>query len=123
MRIGLCVRSVQERQQMEKWIGQYCDLYDKPYSVVSFFDPEPFIQAHASEAFDLTFIGLGGHDGVMTTRRLRSMCRRCQIVMIDDTAEHAVAGMRMHVADYMVRPIDFKKMVRAMQLSTKGGAL
>ena len=117
MRIGVCVKDDQERTTLVKWIGQYCKLYGKSCSITEEPDGETLLGLARSQPLALAFVGLGGQEGLRLTRRLREMDRRCAIVMIDDTAEHAVQGVRLHVVDYMVRPVEFKKLVRAMKLA------
>lgn len=121
MRVAVCVRKLQEQEALTKWIGQYCDVYNKPCDLFATSEPEELFRE--GQSFHLAFLGLGGQEGFLMTRRLRDADKGCRIVMIDDTAEYAVQGVRLHVSDYIVRPIDFKKVARAMKLATTGGGL
>lgn len=121
MRVAVCVRKLQEQEALAKWIRQYCDVYDKPCDLFAIAEPEDLFRADRS--FHLAFLGLGGQEGFLLTRRLRDVDKRCRIVMIDDTAEYAVKGIRLQLSDYIVRPVDFKKIARAMKLATAGGDL
>jgi len=120
MRIAVCVKCGDEQATLVKWIGQYCDIYGVACTITTTGDPEELLGWCRDEPFQLVFLGLGGQDGLLATRRLREMDKNCAIVMIDDTAENAVKGVRLHVADYMVRPVEFKKLVRAMKLALAG---
>ena len=121
MRVAVCVRKLQEQEALAKWIGQYCDVYNKSCDLFATAEPEDLFQAGRS--FHLAFLGLGGQEGFLLTRRLWDSDKRCRIVMIDDTAEYAIQGIRLHVSDYIVRPVDFKKVARAMKLAITGGNL
>lgn len=121
MRVAVCVRQPQEREALAKWIGQYCQLYALACDLVIIADPEEIFRAE--QPFQLAFLGLGGQEGFLLIRRLRDADKRCRIVMIDDTAEFAVRGIRLQLSDSIVRPVDFKKVVRAMRLATTGGDL
>lgn len=119
MRIAVCIRSAQERELLSRWIGQYCQVYGRDCSLFHAADPEELFRE--GRRFDVAFLGLGGPEGVLLVRRLREADKRCAIVMIDDTPENAVKGVRLHVSDYIVRPVDFKKVARAMKLALAGG--
>lgn len=117
MRIGICARDDRERTTLVKWIGQYCALYGRVCEITAEAEGESLLGLSGREVPELVFVGLGGQEGLRLARQLRALCHRCAIVLIDDTAEHAVQGVRLHAADYMVRPLDFKKLVRAMKLA------
>jgi len=119
MRIAVCVRDQSEQEALAKWIGQYCSVYQLPCDLVVTSEPEDLFEPGRS--FDLAVLGLGGQEGFLLTRRLRSADKGLRIVMVDDTAAFAVQGVRLHVSDYIVRPVDFKKVARAMKLATAGG--
>ena len=120
MRIAVCLKCGEERAALVKWIGQYCDIYGLACTISATDNAEEFFRWHRDEPFRLAFLGLGGQEGLLMTRRLREEDKTCAIVMIDDTTENAVKGVRLHAADYMVRPVEFKKLVRAMKLAMAG---
>jgi len=121
MRIAVCVKELREQELLSKWIGQYCDVYYKSCDLFATAEPEDLFRANRS--FHVAFLGMGGQEGFLLSRRLRDADKECRIVMIDDTDKYAIQGLRLHVSDYIVRPIDFKKVARAMKLATTGGSL
>ncbi|MBQ2697499.1 MAG: hypothetical protein IJF59_02390 [Clostridia bacterium] len=121
MLVAVCTRDKAEQESLSKWIRQYCEVYGIACDLFVAAAPEELFQP--GHSFQLVFSGLGGQEGFNLTRRLREADKRCRIVMIDDTAQFAIQGIRLHVSDYIVRPVDFKKLARAMKLATTGGGL
>lgn len=121
MRIAVCIKSDVERTTLVKWIRQYCELYQIVCTIWESNSAESFFELVRSQSIQVAFLGLGGKEGLLMTRRLREMDKYCTIVMIDDTAENAVSGVRLHVADYMLRPVDFKRLVSSMKRVLAGG--
>ena len=87
---------------------------------------ERFIQGaiearHKVERFDAAFVGFGGTTGFLQARMLRERDHNCRIVLVDDTQQFAVQGVRIHCTDLIIRPVEFRHVVRSMRLVTGGG--
>ena len=54
------------------------------------------------------------------TRQLRERDSNCKIILVDDTQEFAVQGMRLHCTDFILRPVEFRHIVRSMNLALRG---
>ena len=52
---------------------------------------------------------------------LRERDHNCRIVLVDDTQQFAVQGVRIHCTDLIIRPVEFRHVVRSMRLVTGGG--
>ena len=37
--------------------------------------------------------------------------------LIDDTAQYAIQGMHIHLTDFILRPVEFRHVVRSMKLA------
>ena len=120
MRVAVCSAGTAEADQLRHWIEQYCALYHLSAAVSCFSRPEEF---HRAGPFDLVFAGYGGSAGVLFARALRERDRRCRIVLVDDTPEYAVHGIRLQCSDFLLRPVTFSGLVRSMKLAVGGGAL
>ena len=51
---------------------------------------------------------------------LRERDPDCKIILVDDTQEFAVRGMRLHCTDFILRPVEFRHIVRSMNLALRG---
>lgn len=119
MRIAVCDNTLAAVEQLRGWIEQYCLLYQIPVEIQPFLTPEAF--AAWEGRFELVFLGFGGQSGFLQARLLRERDYRCKIVLMDDTQQFAVQGVRIHCTDFILRPVEFRHIVRSMRLATGGG--
>ena len=115
VRVALCDNSVSSAEQIQNWIGRYCELYGYSVSFRTFLSPDSF--SANKETFETVFCGFGGGTGFLAARALRERDRNCKIILIDDTPEYAIRSVRLHCTDFILRPVDFRKVVRSMQLA------
>lgn len=120
MRVAVCENSSGGAQQLCSWIEQYCELYRLPVCLQRFLKPELF--ETCSGVFDIAFLGFGGGVGFLAARALRDRDRNCKIILIDDTPEFAIPSVRIHCTDFILRPVEFRRVVQSMRLATGGGA-
>ena len=115
VRVALCDNSVSSAEQIQNWIGRYCELYGYSVSFRMFLSPDSF--SASKETFEAVFCGFGGGTGFLAARALRERDRNCKIILIDDSPEYAIRSVRIHCTDFILRPVDFRKIVRSMQLA------
>ena len=116
MRLAVCTGRTEERDRLCEWLSQYCRLDSVPASVFCADTPEQLAQQPAG-SIQIAFIGFGGNAGFLAARALRERDRRCGIVLIDDTAQYAIQGMHIHLTDFILRPVEFRHVVRSMKLA------
>ena len=115
MRIAVCESNRAAAQQLCAWIGQYCVLHRIHAVFRCFFSPLEF--SRRSERFQVVFMAFGGVTGFVQTRQLRETDRDCSIILVDDTQEFAVGCVRLHCTDFILRPVEFRHVVRSMRLA------
>lgn len=118
MNIAVCETSPAAAEQMRVWIEQYCRLYHVP-AVLECFDSAAAFAAH-KQAFDIVYLCVGGSAGFYQARQLRERDSHCKIILVDDTQEFAVQGMRLHCTDFILRPVQFRHIVRSMNQALRG---
>ena len=118
MRIAICENSALAAEQLRGWVEQFCVLYQVPAVLQSFLSADSF--AAQREPFDIVYMGFGGSAGFVQARLLREQNRDCHIILIDDTTEYAVRGVRLHCTDYILRPVQFHNVVQSMRLALRG---
>ena len=115
MRIAVCENSPEAAEQLRDWIEQFCCLYQVPAVFQCFSSPGSF--AAEQERFDIVYMGFGGSSGFSQARQLRERDRGCRVILVDDTPEFAIRGMRLHCVDFILRPVQFRNVVRSMRLA------
>ena len=119
MRIAVCDNHAATAAQISTWVRQYGSLYGlELHEIQCFTDPEQFGMQERS--FDVAFLGFGGSVGLRAAQRLRSRDHRCRIILMDDTMEHALHGMRLHCTNFVLRPVEFHHIVLSMLLVLRG---
>lgn len=119
MEIAVCENSQAAAERLCHWIEQYCLLHRTAASLRTFLSPAGF--ADWEGRFDVVFLGFGGSVGFQQARRLRERDRDCRIILVDDTQEFAVRCVRLHCTDFILRPVEFRHIVRSMRLAVGGG--
>lgn len=64
--------------------------------------------------FSGVFLGVGDSAGFLAARRVREEDRGCEVVLIDDTQRYVVNSYRIHVTDYVLRPLTRERVDRSM---------
>lgn len=117
MRIAVCENSPEAAERLRAWIEQFCRLYQVPAVFSCFSSPDRF--AVEREGFDIVYMGFGGNAGFYQARLLLERKRACRVILVDDTPDFAVRGMRLHCVDFILRPVCFQNVVRSMELALR----
>lgn len=115
MRLAVC-GGAYENEQIRSWISQYCRACRLPAEIECILSPKELASRAAPGVFQAAFIGFGDSAGFLAARALREADRRCQIVLIDDTDRYAIQSLRIHAANFVVRPLQARHIVRSMEL-------
>lgn len=118
MNIAVCETSAAAAEQLCGWIEQYCRLYHVPAVLECFLSPAAF--SDYKGRFSIAYLCSGGRAGFYQARQLRERDPDCKIILVDDTQEFAVQGMRLHCTDFILRPVEFRHVVRSMNLALRG---
>ena len=115
MVIAVCENNAASAGQLAEWIRQYCRLYELPAEVRCFLSAESFApwMGHC----EIAYIAFGGDTGFLQARLLRERDRDCRIILADDTTAYAVRGVRIHCTDFLCKPLEFRQVVRSMNLA------
>ena len=117
MRIAVCENSSEAAEQLRGWIEQFCALYQVPAVFACYSSAERFERER--EHFDIVYMGFGGSVGFYQARLLAERDRGCRVILVDDTPDFAIRGMRLHCVDFILRPVQFRNVVRSMELALR----
>lgn len=116
MRVIIGTTQPEEGLRLRGWVENYCALCGLPAVVSCVHTPSQIAQL-APGAAQIVFVGFGGGTGFRTARTLCERDRACRIILIDDTAEYAIKGIHLHFADFILRPVEFRHVVRGIRLA------
>ena len=66
------------------------------------------------EPFHMVFIGIEGMTGVETARNIRDIDALCPIFIVSSSGKYAVEGYRLHVTDYLIKPVTAERIGEAI---------
>ena len=124
VQLGDCLSSVKEHQL----IIWYCKVHALPViyhachvrlQSAAYGLSAPGFSARGGR-FDIVYLCTGGNAGFYQARQLRERDSQCKIILVDDTQAFAVGGMRLHCTDFILRPVEFRHIVRSMNLALRG---
>lgn len=115
MRIAVCGADEKETCQMCLRMKAYAADRHRNAELVPFTSAEELWNKFEPGRFHGTVVGLGDAKGFLCARRLREEDRNCRVILIDDTDQYAIRGMRIHLTDFLVRPVDADRFQIAME--------
>ncbi len=118
MNIAVCEDNVIDCEAICSFLKDYCikNCYD--IKIHTFDSGEAFLSALSHESFNAVFLDifLTGMSGVETAQKIREQGRGCTIVFITTSADYALDGYDVSAVSYVVKPIDAKKMEKALAM-------
>ena len=68
-----------------------------------------------SALFGGVLMGVGDTAGFLAARRIREQDRGCRLVIVDDTPRYAIHCLRIHAADFLLRPVEEEQLQRSFR--------
>ncbi len=105
MRFAICCPDADERRRISSLIGEYAASLHTTVRTEEYRSEELLWQDFAPGAFRGVVVGCGDVKGFLCARRLREEDGACRVILIDDTERYAIRGLRIHLSDFLVRPL------------------
>ena len=106
MRVAVCCPESKEALWICSRIEQRAAENHWNAETVLFPSEEAVWQTFAPGQFRGAVVGYGDVKGFLCARRMREADRRCRVILLDDTDRYAIRGLRIHLTDYLVRPLE-----------------
>ncbi len=109
-RIALCDDESAELDKWEYMLASYRGLHTEcDFSVERFLDADEMLRRISEEGYepDLLFLDvyMKGKQGVEAARELRKIGKRCKILFITSSKEHALEAFGVDAVQYLVKPV------------------
>ncbi len=105
MRIAVC--STDERE-----IARICSLLDlcaasvrRRVMIEAFRSEDRFREVFRPGYFYGAVVCYGDARGFLLARSVREQDSDCRVILLDDTDRYAIRGLRIHVNDFLIRPV------------------
>ena len=119
MRLAVCGVSRAETDQICGCIRQYCADRRMAVELCPLESMEVFWRDFVPGAYSFAVLGEEDTAGFLAARRLRERDRRCRILLISDTDRYALQGVRLHLTDFLLRPVSRARLERGLDLLLK----
>ena len=106
VRIAVCCPNAQEVGWICRIIGEQAVLAHKSAAADPFSSEEAFWRVFEPGRFFGAVIGWGDIRGFLCARIVCEEDRACRVIALDDTDRYAIRGLRIHLTDYLVRPLE-----------------
>ena len=114
MRVAILEPFREESCNLRDWIADYSKRRAVPVELVWASGQEEFRRKFSPGRFRGAVIACGGVAGFMEVRRAREQDRDCRLVVIDDSPQYAIHCHRLHVADFLIRPVSSARIFLSM---------
>ena len=106
MQVAVCCPGARETRWICKKIEERAAETRRSAEAVPFHTEEELWQAFAPGRFRGAVVGYGDVKGFLCARRVREEDEGCRVILLDDTDRYAIRGLRIHLTDFLVRPLE-----------------
>jgi len=114
VRILIAGASGQESRTLAEWAERRLAGQRIRSELVSVHSEQQFWERFSPGRFQGAVICFGDTKGFLCARRVWEADRSCRVVLIDDTDRYAIAGYRIHLRDFLLRPCEEKRFDTAL---------
>ena len=106
MQVAVCCPDVEEAGRICRIIEEQAKQAQKNAGVVAYSSEDALWRAFEPGRFAGAVVGYGDVKGFLCARRVRDEDPNCRVILLDDTDRYAIRGLRIHLTDYLVRPLE-----------------
>lgn len=115
MRFAVCSSDENEIGRIRSLLADCSARLREEVTVEEFRSEEDFWEAFRPGGFGCVVVGYGDVRGFLLARRVREEDGSCRVIMLDDTDRYAIRGLRIHLSDYLVRPVEDTRLRAALE--------
>jgi len=109
MQVAVCCPGAKEAHWICRIIEERARETGRSAEAFSFPTEKELWDAFAPGRFRGAVIGYGDVQGFLCARRVREEDGSCRVILLDDTDRYAIRGLRIHVTDFLVRPLEDRR--------------
>ena len=115
MQIAVCSSDENEIKRICSLLGECSVVVQNKATVTVFRSEDLFWSVFRPECFYGVVVCYGDVRGFLFARRVREEDSGCRVILLDDTDRYAIRGLRIHLFDFMVRPIGNDQLRAALE--------
>lgn len=114
MQIAVCSSDENEIGRICSLLGECSDAVRRQATAKVFPSEDLFWNAFQPGCFYGIVVCYGDVRGFLFARRVREEDSGCRIVLLDDTDRYAIRGFRIHLNDFLIRPVGSDRLRAAL---------
>lgn len=118
MRLAICGGSQMETRFLCAHVREHCRQEGIPAEICALTGLPQLWEGFCPGRYYGVLLGIGDTTGFLAARRLLETDRGCRLVCIDDTPRYALQYLRIHAADFLLRPLQTEQLHRAIRRLT-----
>ena len=115
MQVAVCCPDTKESDRICRIIEERATALRKHTEAVAFRSEDALWRVFVPGRFCGAVVGYGDVQGFLCARRVHEEDRACRVILLDDTDRYAIRGLRIHLADYLVRPLEETRIRSAVE--------
>ena len=115
MRVAVCCPEARESLRLCQIIEEQAAAEHRSAEAVVFPTEDALWKSFAPGRFRGAVVGYGDVKGFLCARRVREEDGGCRVILLDDTDRYAIRGLRIHLTDYLVRPLEEQRVRAAVR--------
>ena len=119
MRFAVCSSDENEIERICSLLAECSSGTGNMVTVLAFRTEEDFREAFRPGYFCGVVIGYGDQRGFLLARRVREEDGGCRVILLDDTDRYALRGLRIHIYDFLLRPVEDYRLRAALERMLK----
>ena len=114
MRIAVCGSDENEIERICSLLDACAAAVCRKITIEVFRSEESFRGIFRPGRFYGVAVCYGDVRGFLFARSVREQDSDCRLILLDDTDRYAIRGLRIHIDDFLVRPIDNDRLRAAL---------
>ena len=95
-------------------VREYCSRLGVDAEITQFSDAGAFLGDLQKNRCDMAFLGIGNMRDLETAYSAASKNRRRLLFFVSDTLDYGVEGVRLKIADYLLKPVTYASVWEVM---------
>ncbi len=115
MRFAICSSDENEIGRISSLFRECTAKARSGATALAFRSEDAFFEVFRPGYFRGVVAGYGDVRGFLFARRVREEDSGCRVILLDDTERYAIRGLRIHLSDYLVRPLNEDRLREALE--------
>ena len=115
MQVAVCCPDEGEVRRICSLVEEQAAEVHRHAEAVGFSSEDALWRSFQPGRFRGAVVGFGDVQGFLCARRVRESDSACRVILLDDTDRYAIRGLRLHLSDLLVRPVEEQRLRAAIR--------